>query len=186
MEIQENTSKNGRGFGIVAFVCGIFSVFISFVPCVGIFGIPLSVTAVVFGILSMVRARKSKEQAGMAVAGVTTGAIALIVSIAWLVVIVNTSNGNINVNKSWNPNFDMFFDIDGLSYDFESVDFDNRDTTLERLATVLNEMEGDKIHVLATDSTFTVTVEDGESKVVIGTKKKQNTVTFTAESSDSE
>ncbi len=186
MELQENTNRNGRGFGIVALVCGIISVFISFVPCMGIFGMPFSISAIVFGIVSMVRARKAKESSGMAVAGITTGGVALIVSIAWLVVIVKTSNNGINMNKFWNPNVSMFMDINDLSCDFESADFDTRDTTLERLATVLNDMDGDRVCISANDSTFTLTVEDGESKVTIGTKKKQNTVTCNIETSDSE
>lgn len=185
METQETKNKNGQGFGIVALICGIVSLFISFVPCVGILAIPISITAIVFGIVSMVRARKSENPAGMATAGVITAGIAFIVSIAWLVVVVDAGHRSI-YNTKWNPNFNMFFDLDGVSCDFESVDFENRDTTLERLATVLNDMNGDKVCVSANDSVITVTVEDGDSKVTIGAKKKQNTVVCKDESSDSE
>lgn len=171
--MENSVNKSGKGMAITSLVCGIVALIISFAPCVGIFGIPFAVLAIVFGAISLSRSRKEGYTSGMSVGGLATSITALIISVAWLVAIVKISNNGLNFNMDkMHPKFDMFFDVNGISYDMESVDFDSRDTTLERLETVLENMNDGSVRMSATDSTFTMTVEDGESKVTIGAKKK--------------
>ena len=64
--IHAETTK--RGFSITAMVVGIASLFGAIL---GWIGLALSVTAIVFGILALVR----KQSRGMAVSGIVTGSI---------------------------------------------------------------------------------------------------------------
>ena len=71
----------GMILGIIGLVFSIFPVMGAFVaiPCVGV-GLPLS------GI-SLYQARKAETGLGFSIAGLATGAVALIITISWIVLI---------------------------------------------------------------------------------------------------
>lgn len=75
-----NRGRNGAGnspMGITSMVLGILSLVLT--CCCYLMSIPLGICAVVFGIVSI---RKNEAQRGFAIAGIITGAIGFVLSVA--------------------------------------------------------------------------------------------------------
>ncbi len=170
MDNQNNL--NGQGFGVGSLVCGIVAIIIAFIPCVGMASMPFAIASIVFGAISMSRGRKTDSPKGMAVGGLVTSIIALVVSVAWLVALVRLSNVDGNAVKDKCE--EIFNSMDwSMTVNECDADFDCNDSTMERLETVLSNMNNDaNFNMTASDSTFEVTVDDGESKVTISGKSK--------------
>lgn len=66
--------RSGEGLGIAALVCGVLAIVMSF--CCGIFGVPLSIAAIITGALGL----KSSAR-GMAIAGLVCGVIGLLIAV---------------------------------------------------------------------------------------------------------
>lgn len=74
MEEKKKTS----GFGVAALVLGIIGFIFSFIPIINNVAFVLGILAVAFSIVSLVK----RKSAGMAIAGVVTGVLAIIITIA--------------------------------------------------------------------------------------------------------
>ncbi len=77
------TEPKGKAFAIVSMVCGIVSLFLI---CCSWFGLIVAITAIVFGILSIVKQESGK---GMAIAGIICAAISAIVIIGLLIMVAS-------------------------------------------------------------------------------------------------
>ena len=74
---KQNVEQDKKGYCIAALVLGIIALIFS---CVFYLSLPCAILAIVFGIIGI----KSKEK-GMAVAGLITGAIGLLISISIII-----------------------------------------------------------------------------------------------------
>ncbi|HEX3150247.1 MAG TPA: DUF4190 domain-containing protein [Gemmataceae bacterium] len=70
-------------------IVGIIALIIGVLPCVGTFGFIPGLIGVILGTIGLVIAKKSngRQGGGMAIAGLSTGAVAIILSIVWFVVV---------------------------------------------------------------------------------------------------
>lgn len=83
----QNGGRGGNGtgsspMGITSMVLGILSIVL--ICCCYAMSIPLGIAAVVFGIVSM---RKNEPQRGFAIAGIITGAIGFVCSVAMIIIV---------------------------------------------------------------------------------------------------
>jgi hypothetical protein len=67
---------------IAAMVCGIVGLVFSFVPCLGMYAIPVTLVAVILGVLGM----KKEKGKGMAIAGLITGIVGTLIAGYWIYV----------------------------------------------------------------------------------------------------
>ncbi len=74
---KQNVEQDKKGYCIAALVLGIIALIFS---CIFYLSLPCAILAIVFGIIGI----KSKEK-GMAVAGLITGAISLLISISIII-----------------------------------------------------------------------------------------------------
>jgi hypothetical protein len=72
-------------------VCGILSIPTAFFIWVGII---LGILGVVFGAVGLTRARQTGVNLGAAKAGIITGAIGIVASIVWVVLLVSAFEGS--------------------------------------------------------------------------------------------
>lgn len=74
----------GNGMSITSLVLGIVGVIIGFIPACGAFvAVPLGILSVIFGALG----RRNATGKGMGTAGLILGIVAIVVSVAWWVLI---------------------------------------------------------------------------------------------------
>lgn len=81
------------GVAVAALVCGILALLLSWVPIIGLVAFPLGIAAVVTGVIGL---RKSKEPGyggrGLAIGGLVTGVLGLVVALLIAAVFVNVLN----------------------------------------------------------------------------------------------
>ncbi|MFF8274961.1 DUF4190 domain-containing protein [Streptomyces lateritius] len=83
-----------NGLGIAALVTGIVGLIFGIIPFLFWLGAILGVLALVFGIVGHGRARKGEAtNKGVALAGIVLGAVTLVVSIAWVILLATAANG---------------------------------------------------------------------------------------------
>lgn len=84
----EPTPRNG--IAVAAMVCGIIAVLIAWIPFLVVVGLVLAILAVAFGIQGLRRAGAVDTGRGVAIAGLVTGAVGLVLSVLgiWFTVIV--------------------------------------------------------------------------------------------------
>jgi hypothetical protein len=72
-----------NGLGVAAFVCGIVGLVLGLIPLVGLFfSIPLGILGIVFGAVGIWRVtKKEADNRGMAIAGLVTGILAIVIGI---------------------------------------------------------------------------------------------------------
>lgn len=68
--------------GIAAMVLGIVGLLFSFIPCLGMYAAPVTLLAVILGAIGM----RKPQGKGMAIAGLTCGALGCIISAYWIYV----------------------------------------------------------------------------------------------------
>lgn len=76
----EEVPQTGKGLAIASMVCGIASLVLC---CFTYFALILSIAAIVLGIISK---KKTTEGSGMALAGIITGAVGLLVALFFIIV----------------------------------------------------------------------------------------------------
>ena len=77
---SEEAPQTGKGLAIASMVCGIASIVLC---CFTYFALILSIAAVVLGIISK---KKTTEGSGMALAGIITGAVGLLIALFFIIV----------------------------------------------------------------------------------------------------
>ena len=176
METKE--VRNGSTAGIVSLVCGVLALFLAFVPCVGVMALPFEAVSIIFGAVSIAKSIETKSPMGMAVAGLATSIVALILSVAWMVVIgrgVNEAKTKIGGDEFFN-NFKNSFE---WRIETEDEVFEGVDSTMMRLGAILDSMNNPaSVHfdMNATDSTVKMSITDENGKKMnmdIATRKKK-------------
>ncbi|MBO0729899.1 MAG: DUF4190 domain-containing protein [Acidimicrobiaceae bacterium] len=97
-----------NGLGVAGMVCGIIGLVFGFIPLFGIFfAVPLGILGVVFGAVGLRRvSRQEANNRGVAIAGLVTGILALIVGFILFAAIYSATNqlhndlNNISTNSS--------------------------------------------------------------------------------------
>lgn len=137
MENNYKTVNNGQGFAIAALVIGILALLFSFIPCLGGAAIFIGSVAVVFGAISLSRAKGPESPKGMGIAGLSLGGIAVVISIIWILFIVGSKGNFFNARNF----FDWLKQMDDVEYNIED-DFEDDLESLEDLEKALDELEG--------------------------------------------
>ena len=75
----------GNGIAVAAMVCGIVAITIAWIPFLGILGLIAAIVALAMGIPAVVRSRVSGQRRGMAIAGVVTGSIGVLLGVLGIV-----------------------------------------------------------------------------------------------------
>jgi hypothetical protein len=79
-----------NGLAVAALVCGIIALLLSWIPLINFLSIILGVAAVITGIMGIRRANDPRYgQRGLAIGGLATGGVALVVAIAMLAFVVS-------------------------------------------------------------------------------------------------
>lgn len=85
------TAPQGNGLAVTALVLGILGVLVSWIPCVGwVLGLLFAVLAIIFGFVGKSKASQGAPYGGVAIAGLATGFLALIIAIGvplWIFVV---------------------------------------------------------------------------------------------------
>jgi hypothetical protein len=80
--------QQGNGIGIAAGVCGIVAVVLCWIPFVDYVSIILGALAIIFGALGLRHANTDGGAGkGMAITGIVTGIVALVISVLFLAVV---------------------------------------------------------------------------------------------------
>jgi hypothetical protein len=86
--VQSQPPTKKTGFATAALVLGIIGLVFAFIPIFGIFiAIPLGVLAVIFAVIGLVKKNK-----GLSIAGLITGALAILLSIVMFVAVYNVAS----------------------------------------------------------------------------------------------
>ena len=83
--MEENNKNPGHGMGVAALIMGIISVVVAFIPCLGLLAFFTAIVAIVLGAIGISQASCSETPKGLAIGGLVTGALALLISIAQVV-----------------------------------------------------------------------------------------------------
>ena len=71
---------------VAALVLGILSLVFMFIPIIGVIAIPMSIVAIILGVLGKKSLEAQGKTVGIATAGMVTGIIALIISIIFTLI----------------------------------------------------------------------------------------------------
>lgn len=117
-----NSQKETVGFAITSMVLGILSILLS---CSYIYGSILSILALIFGIIHL---KNKKSGHGMAIAGVTTGAISILIKIILFILIFIGVISIGNRYNDWHDYSHIFDDYEDYDYDYDDYeDYDDYD-----------------------------------------------------------
>lgn len=83
--MEENTKNTGHGMGVAALIIGVLSLIVAFIPCLGLMASFTAIVAVVLGAIGISQASRAESPKGLALGGLITGAVALLISIAQIV-----------------------------------------------------------------------------------------------------
>lgn len=101
IETPDNTNSMKTLAGI-GFALAILSLLLSFVPCIGAFGILGAVPALICCGIAYNALRKGSGQTGLATAGLIIGSIALLIGIGWATLLSGVNN---EFEESFGPDF---------------------------------------------------------------------------------
>lgn len=142
--IKKTNSK--QSLSITSLVLGILAFLFSFIPCFGVATVLIGVTAVVFGTIGITKTSKAKEEGyAMSIAGLSMGAMALLITIIWVLFIVGPKGrvfDNIGRIMNWAEDIHSNYEIDEIDSEL-NYELDQEDAeTLRELESVLDELEG--------------------------------------------
>lgn len=78
---------------VAALVVGILSLLIAFIPLIGLIGVIGGLIALILGIVGRSKVRQGADGGGMAVAGIVTGALAIVIAVLITVGLVAFGRG---------------------------------------------------------------------------------------------
>ena len=91
---------------VAALVLGIVGLLLSLVPCLGMWAIPLTILAIIFGVLGM----KKEKGKGMAIAGLICGIVGSLVACWWIYAYFTIKSEIGDPNSEFNKGIQEFSD----------------------------------------------------------------------------
>jgi len=92
MEEQVQKSNAGKGLGIAAFVIAVVGIVISFIPCLGMYGLVPCGIALILAIIAFVQAKKANSSKGLIIAALVISIIGTTIASWQLYVLMNTKS----------------------------------------------------------------------------------------------
>jgi len=130
MEEQVQKSNAGKGLGIAAFVIAVVGIVISFIPCLGMYGLVPCGIALILAIIAFVQAKKANSSKGLIIAALVISIVGTSIALWQL---MNTKSSletdkdaieKIDIKKSLNDdefNNGMNESVDSLSSSVEQM-----------------------------------------------------------------
>lgn len=119
--MEENTKNTGHGMGVAALIMGIVSVVVAFIPCLGLLAFFTAIVAIVLGAIGISQSSRAESPKGLAIGGLVTGGLALLISIAQVVFFAGFSRNFDTIGDRIEEAFEEVGE--DLRDDFESGDF---------------------------------------------------------------
>jgi hypothetical protein len=76
--------KDGKGMGVAGLIVGIVACVFSFIPCLGMYAIVPALVGIILSAISMKQAGASNSPKGMAIGGLVTSIIGLLIACYWI------------------------------------------------------------------------------------------------------
>ncbi len=112
--------------GIAAFVLGLISLILGFIPFCGIIALIPALIGLILGIVDVVLKSKKKEKKGFGIAGIVMSALAVIITILWFVLVgVSASVTNDILNDALTNNNNILNTLNNSIYDYDYDDGDD-------------------------------------------------------------
>lgn len=92
MEEQVQKSNAGKGLGIAAFVVAVVGIVISFIPCLGMYGLVPCGIALILAIIAFVQAKKASSAKGLIIAALVISIIGTSIASWQLYVLMNAKS----------------------------------------------------------------------------------------------
>jgi len=92
MEEQVQKSNAGKGLGIAAFVIAVVGIVISFIPCLGMYGLVPCGIALILAIIAFVQAKKANSSKGLIIAALVISIIGTTIASWQLYVLMNAKS----------------------------------------------------------------------------------------------
>lgn len=136
MEIIRN-NNSVHGFGVAGLVLGIFALLFAFIPCLIGLAFILGVLSIIFGSIALSKSTVMQSSRNMGIAGLTLGAVAVLIIIAWTLLFAGFRDKFKNID-----NIDSFFEwFDHVDSYNGNID-DAKAASLEELEKALDDLEG--------------------------------------------
>lgn len=74
--------------GVAALVLGIISFIFAFIPCLGVYALVPAVLGLIFGIVGMIKSKKTGQGKGLSIAGFVLCILATVVA-SWQLYVIN-------------------------------------------------------------------------------------------------
>ena len=135
--MEKIKTNAGHGLGVAGLVLGILSLFMAFIPCVGVIAIGPGVIAIVLSIVGLVQANKNNGAKGINIAALVISAIGTIIACLWLFIFVGIASldeGQIEdmvedvleevIRETNSCNTDLQDELDELEMQLDSIKID--------------------------------------------------------------
>ncbi|MDE5424063.1 hypothetical protein L3073_17750 [Ancylomarina sp. DW003] len=90
--MEKIKTNAGHGLGVAGLILGILSLFMAFIPCVGVIAIGPGVIAIVLSIVGLVQASKNNGAKGINIAALVISSLGTVVACVWLFVFVGIAS----------------------------------------------------------------------------------------------
>ena len=92
MEEQIQKSNAGKGLGIAAFVIAVVGIVISFIPCLGMYGLVPCGIALILAIIAYIQAKKANASKGLIIAALVISIVGTSIASWQLYVLMNAKS----------------------------------------------------------------------------------------------
>ena len=92
MEEQIQKSNAGKGLGIAAFVIAVVGIVISFIPCLGMYGLVPCGIALILAIIAFIQAKKANGSKGLIIAALVISIVGTSIASWQLYVLMNAKS----------------------------------------------------------------------------------------------
>lgn len=90
--MEKIKSNAGHGLGVAGLILGILSLFLAFIPCIGVIAIGPGVIAIVLSIVGLVQANRDNGAVGINIAALVVSGLGTLIACIWLFVIVGIAS----------------------------------------------------------------------------------------------
>jgi hypothetical protein len=88
--------KDGKGLGTAGLIVGIVALVFSFIPCLGMYAIAPALVGLILSAISMKQAGASNSPKGMAIGGLVTSILGLLIACYWLCLVIFGASAVVN------------------------------------------------------------------------------------------